>query len=372
MRKAGINSLALDKFQADRIAQLQSQEAAPLLSELSKFSRDPNYQTPEALQVLTQENPLPTTQKINGNWQERPGMDNPEFAKGLEAFQQGSQNILDRFKASQGDPMAVARLDKVNAGIFDNTTQGGKRIFDQRQTTRTNAAEDKLNLLISKYPLTGSIESWNGMAEAAYAIPGIDPKTVDARLKEIAGRNEGPVGEPLKQFVTNGPNSTRSQVRLDLFGKPVANTSISSTNNPSDRELGLAPEKGTADPTPGVQMFWTQSNPNAPPMIEQVVVGSPRYNRLMTGDYQATGRVKPFGKKGQMTSGQAQGSFKYSPQDRVTTVNDAGAVVSTTTAKTVKGGESAPAAIDPSTAQKLVKKYGSAEAARAAYAKGER
>lgn len=113
--------------------------AAPALNELSAIKRDPSFQDPASLQVLAQENPLGTTmQKTDGTWMQRPDINNPVVTKGISDFQQGSQNVLDAFKAHSQDPMAIARIaNSPAAQTFHQAEQGA----NQAQTNQDNAAK---------------------------------------------------------------------------------------------------------------------------------------------------------------------------------------------------------------------------------------
>ena len=324
------------------------------------------------------------------------GKDNPYIAKGLQDFAQKGQKadtLANAFAQGQSggridpDLLSSLALDEKLPGQFDNTAQGANRMMDQVAKGSATAREAQGRQDISSFyrdttGLAGPSQSPSGIARfartagydpngaddiraagAAYNVPAeVVNKEVDNYRQQM---EKTPVGKPYLKNLQTG-NATRQEMLQDFVLGGSKSVGSGVNNHPK-----AAPTVAPGAPNPATQMFWTQSDPNGPPILEEVPIGSPAYKRYMGGDLAQTGRVKPFGKKGQMTSGQAQASFKYSPQEKVSTTNDAGEKVTATRAKGMQA-EAPAKGPDLATAQKLVTKYGSAEAARAAYAKGER
>lgn len=162
---------------------------------------------------------------------------NPVAADLIQKAELAAQNkgtmarVFD--KGAQARPLDLAHvaMNKDLASGFDNTTQGTKRLFDQGETTRGNAAEDAMNQEIANYPLTQNVASWNGLVERLRKIPGLAPDKIDKTLKDMQGRNAGPSGKRLELFATSGNATTRGNVQTDMFGNPISETKVTATNH---------------------------------------------------------------------------------------------------------------------------------------------
>ena len=250
----------LEKLRREKLATLRAQEASPVQAEASRLTRiadnDPYVggeegrrdfaERPEFWLGARDTGVMPGAEK--GEVVTADGS-NPYVASTVQQFGTGNQNILDTFRAGSGDRMALARLsqNKEVSDNFKNATAGVENLDKVDRNARTDAANNKLNTLRATYDLKRTLESRNGFVKAANLIENIDPKLVQSVIKELDDANAAPTGEVLEQFVKNGPNSTRSKVSLDWRGVPVENTRVTSSNNPSDRELGLVPAKDSGE-----------------------------------------------------------------------------------------------------------------------------
>lgn len=246
--------LKLEKLRAERLDALRNQEAAPFQAAAARLNRDPEFRNdPEALQEFARRPEFwldaPNSGVIQGA--KRGAMPatatgaNPRIAEVLQSFGGGNQNVLDAFRASSGDRMAAAHIagNKDLASSFKDASAGVENYEKLSQADRLTEARSRAGQFIADYPLERNVESWNGLVEGLRTIPDLPQAEVNAILQDMAARNTSPVGT-LNQRVSNGPNSTTSEVEMDMFGRPVSNTRITSTNNPSDRELGLTGGEG--------------------------------------------------------------------------------------------------------------------------------
>lgn len=224
---------------------LNRQAAAPVAATAASYLRDPEFrQDPEALQEFARRPEFwlgaTDTGSVPGVKKGTSVGSNPYVSDTISQFASTAQNAATAMGAAKGNPADLAWLatNKDQAAGFDNAQQGAERINKQGNVDRTVAANDALNQYIANTPLDRDIESWNKFVTGARLIPGIDPQHLDAALKGIADRNRTPVKQ-MEMTVGNGPNSTKKLVWVDMFGDPVQGASVQSTNNPSDRELGL-------------------------------------------------------------------------------------------------------------------------------------
>lgn len=246
-----------------RLGQLQAQEAAPVAKMLSRFAAegndaDPNFTGSEWIRGMA------TTPALGGTMSEQdydamrtgavPGFKkgatplteytaNPIAAKMLQDAEQNAQTkgTVARVFDNRATPtdLATVAMNKDLAGGVENTTQATDRQFKQGETVRGNTANNALNKFIADYPLQPTVESWNSLVEGVRRIPGIDPKTIDATLADIAKRNQRPAGKPLELYANSGNATTRGSVRADMFGNPIPETKVTATNH--------APQPGTGD-----------------------------------------------------------------------------------------------------------------------------
>lgn len=347
---------ALEKLRADKLDVLLRQGAAAPLAKVRDLQMDPRFQDQASVEEINK-NPteavfgqnvpavggyVPGREK--GNITAAPGV-NPYVAQGINEYQQGMQNKLDRFRAAGGDRWAGAGMGKEEANAFKDVATGQK---DYRKMDQDSAEQD-LNQFIANNEMPRTIEGWNAFWDKARKIPNLPAKLLTEQQAAMQSRNQSPVGAPLTSFVQNGPNSTRSQVSVDMFGEPIAATRTTSTNNPSDREQGL-----TGDGGHGGTLDVSWIGPDGTPQSAAV----------------------PRGELATLKS-----SLKAQGVKEISTVDGKRASRTETLIPKEKGrrgltlaGGAAPAAAGPDieTARRLVAKYGSAEAARAAYAKGER
>jgi hypothetical protein len=250
----------LQKLRAEKLDSLQRGEAGIPLGQIRDLQLDPRFQDAASLEEINKnptqavfgQNPpqvsgvMPGAAK--GSVVAAPGY-NPHISNGIADFQTGNQNTLDVFRASNGDRMAGARVaqNKDLAAAFDNSAQGMERFAKTDATAADKAAENELNQFIADNEMPQNVQGWNVFWDKARKIKNVSPTMINTLQTSIAARNNGPVGKPLTQFVQNGPNSTRAEVNVDMFGEPIAATRTTSTNNPSDREQGLIPDR-TAGP----------------------------------------------------------------------------------------------------------------------------
>lgn len=241
--------LKINELRRSRTDELLKREASPIQSEASRISRiaavDPTVGSPEGLRDFAERPEFWTggtdTGAIPGAKKSGPtSAGNPYVSQAVQQFAGDAANKLNAFRATGGDRMAVAQVatNKDLAAGLDNAAQSAERFNKMDRTAAEDVAKNRLNQFIAEYPLQPTVDSWNGLVAGIRNIPGVDPAVVTSTLKDMADRNNAPVGR-LAQFVKNGPNSTRSEVATNMFGEPIANTKTVSSNNPSDRELGL-------------------------------------------------------------------------------------------------------------------------------------
>jgi len=242
---------ALEKFRAEKLDTLLRQGAAAPVAQIRDLQTDPRFRDAESVAEIVK-NPAEAVfgQNAPAATGFSPGATkgsttaaggNPYVAQGLQEFQTGNLGKLDRFRAAQGDRWAGAGLGKEEANAFKDVATGQKDYQKMGQDSAESKAEQDLNQFIATNEMPRTIEGWNAFWDKARKIPNLPAKLLTEQQAAMQSRNQSPVGAPLQQFVKNGPNSTRSEVRVDMFGEPVAATRVVSSNNPSDRELGLIP-----------------------------------------------------------------------------------------------------------------------------------
>ena len=350
----------LEKLRAEKLNSLLRQGSAAPLAQIRELQNDPRFRDAESVAEITR-NPA---QAVFG--QDAPAVTgyapgdtkgtvtaaggNPYVAQGLAEFQTGNLGKLDRFRAASGDRWAGAGLGKEEANAFKDVATGQKDYAGMDEKGRESKAEQALNDYIATNEIPRTIEGWNAFWDKARKIPNLPAKLLTDQQSAIASRNNAPVGAPLTQFVKNGQNSTRSTVSVDMFGEPIAATRAVSSNNPSDRELGI-----TGDSAEGGTLEVSWIGPDGTPQSA----------------------VVPRGEIATLKS-----SLKAQGVKEINTVDGKKASRTETLIKPEKGKRSilgdrpggAPAAGGPdlATAQRLVAKYGSPAAAREAYSRGER
>jgi hypothetical protein len=117
--------------------------------------------------------------------------------------------------------------------------QGTNNLFKQSEKTREDANKAAALKAYLKTPAFRTPESASDLRTSVMKAGGIDAAT--PLLKQFEDVNTGVPVKKVMMRVGNGPNSTVKEVWVDMFGKPVANMSAASTDNPSDRELNLIP-----------------------------------------------------------------------------------------------------------------------------------
>ena len=253
----------LEKLRAEKLDALLKEGAAAPLSKIQDLQMDPRFRDPESVAEISR-NPA---EAVFG----RETVSNPYVSQGIEKFQAANLSKLDRFSAAKGDRWAGAGLGKDDANAFKDVAAAQKDYAGMDEKAAATLAENALNGIVANYPLQRTTESWNGLVEKLRKVPNLDPKLIDATLTAIAGRNQAPAGAPLTQFVKNGPNSTRSTVNVDMFGEPIAATRVVSSNNPSDRELGITGGGGGDSSGGMVSVSWV--GPDGTPQSASVPRG---------------------------------------------------------------------------------------------------
>lgn len=328
-----------------RVKALQETEAAPLQSVLSRYAAngwgtDPSF-TP-------------------GEW--ATGIADLEGAK-IDPTNPVQVKTLQDFTARAGSLRDMQQnFEGVQTGKFDPATMARVALDPNAQATHS-AASNVLNAFkegVSLAEKEKAREDMGQISRMAYDLLQPDMSGANKGKTPNAAAVQADVGALLDAY-RNAPVAEANKLRDDInkqmkesfdYNRPMSVGTGRSKEVYFPNTYGLAPQKmvkdvapitnihnnnggGKAEPGGEFQYFWTQNDPNAPPMLEKVKIGSPTYDRYMYGDLAQTGRVKPFGKKGQMTSGQANSSFKYSPQDKVSGVDNSGNKTTGTKAKTV-------------------------------------
>lgn len=265
---------ALEKMRADKLQSLLRGEAAGSIGKINDIRNDPRFQDPEVLRevlkdpmsaIFGQSAPamggyIPAEK--GGTPVAEPGS-NPYISAELQRFQTDSENRLNRFGASQGDRWAGSGLGKEEANAFKDVATGQKDYANMDDKARESKAEQDLNQFIANNEMPQNIEGWNAFWDKARKIPNLPAKLLTEQQAAMESRNTAPVGDPLVQTIRNGPNSTTSSVRLDMFRRPLANTRVVSSNNPSDREMGLTGGESTSNGTLDVSWIGPDGTPQS-------------------------------------------------------------------------------------------------------------
>ena len=278
--------------------------------------------------------------------------------EGLQATNSRGQAELNKFQIAGRDRQAyrtmIDGLQNVDSStIADFALRNQDKLSElNKLATNIGAAKDKVTLSLELANINN--QEWKSPEKKAAAIAKAfakAPGAVDDVMGKLTTQQNADTElysktfGPMQQIGVGRTSSVGQVNKLGDFKKDVQ--SIAPVINIHGGGGG-----GTSSSDPGFQYFWTQSNPNAPPMLERVPINSAAYMRYMFGDLAQTGKVRPFGRKGQMTSGQAQGSFKYQPYDRgtVTVDKDNNVVTKTKTTSMPKRGGTATASSAPSEA----------------------
>lgn len=286
----------------------QAREAAPILQDLAAFSRDPAYQTPEALQVLAQEgNPLGTTQKnLVGAWEPKPGLDNPVVRQGISDFAQSSQTTLDALLAARGDAGAQARIASrskdPSVGLKDVSmaaeNYGKMRTGEDDREQTARAAQDIARLDTLTYGDANTTPPTAVRQAIANASKGYTSPAALAMLSKFAEDVDKQwTGQSYKRNTTTigTGDATKKIVEItDPLGKFVKTEDV--TNHP---RAGKEVDPQIARP----EYFATQQDPGIPPIIEHVPYNedpNSTYQRLYKND--TTGRVFPVTDKNRIAS----------------------------------------------------------------------
>lgn len=289
------NYAKLQKLRAERTAALLAREAEPGKAQIAALRDDPRFQDAASLTEIQRD----PAQAVFG--QTRPS--NPEVGTALQEYGRGVGNVLDQFRArTERDPMALSRIgvDPKLAKGFSDVAGADENITQTDQLVASKKAEGELSRFIADNPAPATVEEWNGFWDRARKIKDLPMKLVADTQKDVRDRNRRVVRWETMR-VGNGPNSTVKRIGYDMFGEPVPNATISSTDNPSDRELGITGGKGGGKDTSPPEYFLTQNDPDLPPIREHVPYNpdpDSAYQRYYAND--KTGRVLPITDKTQI------------------------------------------------------------------------
>jgi hypothetical protein len=164
---------------------------------------------------------------------------NPYVAQGLTEFQSGNLSKLDRFRAAQGDRWAAAGLGKEEANAFKDVATAQKDYAGMDEKANEGKAEQDLGKFIADNPAPATVEEWNAFWDKARKIPNLPLKLVTDQQAAMQGRNDKRIVGYKEIKIGNGPNSTVKKVPINFLGEVIEGVSVTSSNNPSDRELGI-------------------------------------------------------------------------------------------------------------------------------------
>lgn len=254
----------LEKLRAEKLDTLLRGSAAAPRAQVRELQMDPRFRDAESVAeivkdprqaVFGQNAPaaggyMPTTTK--GVVTAARGT-NPYVEQELADFQTGNLSKLDRFRAAQGDRWAGAGLGKDEANAFKDVATGQKDYAGMDEKSNESKAEQDLGRFIADNPAPRTVEEWNAFWDKARKIPNLPLKLVTDQQAAMQGRNDKRIVGYKEIQVGNGPNSTVKKVPINFLGEVIEGVSATSSNNPSDRELGLVPTNTGNNP---IDVSW--------------------------------------------------------------------------------------------------------------------
>lgn len=159
-------------------------------------------------------------------------------------------------------------INSIHMGI----PEGEKRGFEIKQDMDKLKALDTFNKYIADTPIGPGIQGLNDYQAGMRRIPNLDPKTIEEYLTGFMHRNSGPTDMTSTTISKVGPETTKHVVKLDRFGRPVANTGATANDNPAGRAIAAA-QIGASKKALAKPSYYTVEYPNG--TIEQYDVSMP-------------------------------------------------------------------------------------------------
>lgn len=247
--------MKINDLRADKVDSLLRREAAPVQAEstnlLNMARVDPFVGSEEGRRDFAERPEFwlrgSNTGAVTGAKGTTPeSAGNPYESQALQQFARENANVLNAFRASEGDRMAGANIatDKDLAGGFHNVQQGAS---GYSKTEADAAARISDKNLAGYYANTPYDPRQHATWMEGAARTGASVDEIQKLSKHLMDRNSGIVAEYRDVVVQQGPNTTRERVAFNAYGQPIPGQSTQSTNNPSDRELGIGIGGGGGD-----------------------------------------------------------------------------------------------------------------------------
>ena len=274
---------------------------------------------------------------------------------------------LDTARVAYGDLTVMPKYEKIQEG-----RKYAKSLADMATTMEPGPARDEVNM-ISAQVLQGMTPEHASAMVDKIQKPVRDKIAAEQATRTAANKHQYDLEleaakhdrlKPGKEIIKAPAGA------VDANGNPVPAGTLAyegfKDNNPFYtptilQAVNIGGGRGKSPATPpednGMQLFVTRGNRDLPPLLERVPIGSPAYNRYMSD---GTGRVLPYGGKGQMTQNQAyNASVKTNPMTvRTSGINPDGTQVSAVIPKAPPSARQAGRSLDAATAQQFLKQSG--------------